>query len=144
MHTEFTSSTVLFIGITKQTIPSRTHETPDLSPMPVCNLPRHPALPCQLNSPSPGFHRIRPSQTVSSFNIYRAQDCQFLPKGKGQNKVILFLPLFYNIPFLLQVQKFLMYTPIQCIRFSLSPIPILFFPVSHILLGSFPEYTKLP
>lgn len=55
------------------------------SPVPVCNLPRHPALSCQLNVPFPSlvFRHTRLNQTVSSFDIYPAQDCQFLPKGKG-------------------------------------------------------------
>lgn len=58
------------------------------------------ALPARWTIPSPVFQRIRQSQTVSSFDICTAQACQFLPKGKGQSKIILFLPLFYDSLFL--------------------------------------------
>lgn len=129
---------------TKQAISSRTHKDPDDHLCLYITFPGIQLCPSSEMNHSPiplltEFDSVK-SFPPSSSGFYATEDCQFLPKGNGQNKNTFSSPVLQkSLPFLLQVQQFLMCSPIQCIHFPLPPIPILFFPASCTLLAPFPQ-----
>lgn len=92
IHTEFTSSTGLFTGIKTHTSQKKPYAVEHMKhPDSSSSQAPSSALPANVPFPSPVFHHSTLSQTISSFDIYPAQERQFLPQRKGQNKIILFL-----------------------------------------------------
>lgn len=123
-------------------IPRRAQKTLNQSPLPACDLPRYPALPFQLKEPFPHFSSYLIQSNHSLFWLRPRRIMPVSSKRKtAKIKNNFPSPILQNsFPFCLHVQKFLKRSPIQGIRFPLSPVTIL----PYLLLAPFPQRTNLP